>query len=37
MFGQGRYVNMALELYEVESVFREQIDLCSELQPLLGA
>ena len=30
--GQGaQYVNMALELYQVESVFREQIDLCSEL------
>jgi len=29
-------VNMALELYEVESVFREQIDLCSELKPYLG-
>jgi len=36
--GQGaQYVNMALELYEVESVFREQIDLCSEPQTLLGA
>jgi len=28
---------MALEPYEVESVFREQIDLCSELlKPYLG-
>jgi len=36
--GQGaQYVNMALELYQVESVFREQVDLCSELLlPQLG-
>lgn len=36
--GQGaQYVNMALELYNVESVFREQVDLCSEiLKPHLG-
>ena len=30
--GQGsQYVNMALELYETEPLFREQIDLCSEI------
>ncbi len=30
--GQGaQYVNMALELYQVEPTFRRQIDLCSEL------
>ncbi len=30
--GQGaQYVDMARELYQVESVFREQVDLCSEL------
>jgi acyl transferase domain-containing protein len=36
--GQGaQYVNMGLELYQVESVFREQMDLCAELfQPHLG-
>ncbi|MBW4563380.1 MAG: SDR family NAD(P)-dependent oxidoreductase [Mojavia pulchra JT2-VF2] len=36
--GQGsQYVNMALELYQVESTFREQIDKCSEfLKPDLG-
>ncbi|MGD1807090.1 SDR family NAD(P)-dependent oxidoreductase [Dapis sp. BLCC M126] len=36
--GQGsQYVNMALEVYETESVFREQVDLCSEiLKPELG-
>jgi len=36
--GQGsQYVNMALEIYETESVFREQVDLCSEiLKPELG-
>ena len=36
--GQGsQYVNMALEVYETEPVFREQVDLCSEiLKPELG-
>ncbi len=36
--GQGsQYVNMALELYQVEPTFREQIDQCSELlKPHLG-
>ena len=36
--GQGaQYVNMARELYEVESVFREGVDICCEiLKPLLG-
>lgn len=36
--GQGaQYVNMALELYQVEPVFRDQVDLCSELlKPHLG-
>ncbi len=36
--GQGaQYVNMALELYQVEPVFREQVDICSELLlPHLG-
>ncbi|MBV9388049.1 MAG: SDR family NAD(P)-dependent oxidoreductase [Chroococcidiopsidaceae cyanobacterium CP_BM_ER_R8_30] len=36
--GQGtQYVNMARELYQVEPVFREQVDLCSELlKPHLG-
>jgi amino acid adenylation domain-containing protein len=36
--GQGsQYVNMARELYETETYFREQIDLCCEiLQPHLG-
>ena len=36
--GQGaQYVNMARELYEVEPVFREQVDLCSDLlKPILG-
>lgn len=30
--GQGtQYVNMARELYEVESVFRETVDICSEI------
>lgn len=30
--GQGsQYVNMALELYETESLFREQVDLCAEI------
>src|SRR5437588_4762341 len=35
--GQGaQYVNMALELYQIEQTFREQVDLCSELlQPHL--
>lgn len=35
--GQGaQYVNMALELYQNEPIFREQIDLCSEyLKPHL--
>ncbi|MFB2983004.1 type I polyketide synthase [Microseira sp. BLCC-F43] len=37
--GQGsQYVNMALELYQLEPTFREQIDLCAEiLQPYLGS
>jgi phthiocerol/phenolphthiocerol synthesis type-I polyketide synthase E len=36
--GQGaQYVNMGRELYQTEPVFREQIDLCSELlKPLLS-
>ncbi|MEG3875943.1 beta-ketoacyl synthase N-terminal-like domain-containing protein [Microcoleus sp. herbarium7] len=36
--GQGaQYVNMGRELYEVEPIFREQIDICSEiLKPHLG-
>jgi len=36
--GQGaQYVNMGLELYQTEQVFREQIDFCSAfLKPLLG-
>ncbi len=36
--GQGsQHVNMALDLYEGEPAFREQVDLCSEfLQPHLG-
>jgi acyl transferase domain-containing protein/aryl carrier-like protein len=36
--GQGsQYANMALELYQVEPTFREQVDLCSELlKPHLG-
>ncbi|ARV62947.1 polyketide synthase [Nostocales cyanobacterium HT-58-2] len=36
--GQGvQYVNMAMELYESESIFREQVDYCSQLlQPHLG-
>jgi acyl transferase domain-containing protein/thioesterase domain-containing protein/acyl carrier protein len=36
--GQGsQYVNMGLELYQIESVFREQIDHCAEfLKPHLG-
>ncbi|NEO98309.1 MAG: SDR family NAD(P)-dependent oxidoreductase [Symploca sp. SIO2E9] len=36
--GQGsQYVNMALELYQVEPRFRQQVDQCSELlQPHLG-
>ncbi|WP_144872025.1 type I polyketide synthase, partial [Hyella patelloides] len=30
--GQGsQYVNMALELYETEPLFRQQVDLCSEI------
>jgi phthiocerol/phenolphthiocerol synthesis type-I polyketide synthase E len=35
--GQGsQYVNMGRELYQVEPIFREQIDCCAELlQPLL--
>lgn len=35
--GQGsQYVNMGRELYQVEPIFREQIDYCAELlQPLL--
>lgn len=32
-----QYVNMALELYQVEPTFRQQIDYCCEfLKPLLG-
>jgi acyl transferase domain-containing protein/2-polyprenyl-3-methyl-5-hydroxy-6-metoxy-1,4-benzoquinol methylase/acyl carrier protein len=36
--GQGaQYINMGLELYQTESVFREQIDHCAEfLKPHLG-
>ncbi|MEG4999075.1 type I polyketide synthase [Microcoleus sp. B4-D4] len=36
--GQGsQYINMSLELYQIEPIFREQIDLCSEiLKPHLG-
>ncbi|OUL30716.1 hypothetical protein BV372_21620 [Nostoc sp. T09] len=36
--GQGsQYVNMGLELYQVEPIFREQIDKCSQLlKPDLG-
>lgn len=36
--GQGsQYVNMALELYQVEASFREEVDhLCSLLKPHLG-
>jgi len=36
--GQGsQYVNMALELYQIESIFREQVDHCAELLiPYLG-
>ncbi|MEH2068926.1 MAG: beta-ketoacyl synthase N-terminal-like domain-containing protein [Nostoc sp.] len=36
--GQGsQYVNMAREIYETQTVFREQVDYCSEiLKPLLG-
>ena len=36
--GQGsQYVNMGLALYETEQIFKEQIDLCSEiLQPHLN-
>ncbi|MEK8021436.1 MAG: beta-ketoacyl synthase N-terminal-like domain-containing protein, partial [Candidatus Parabeggiatoa sp.] len=36
--GQGaQYVNMGLELYQIEPVFREQIDQCAEfLKPHLG-
>ncbi|MEM9482213.1 MAG: SDR family oxidoreductase [Cyanobacteria bacterium P01_F01_bin.116] len=36
--GQGaQYINMAHELYETESIFREQIDVCATyLHPLLG-
>jgi len=30
--GQGsQYVNMGLELYQTEPIFREQVDLCSEI------
>lgn len=33
----GQYVNMALELYQVEPAFRAHLDRCSELlRPLLG-
>jgi acyl transferase domain-containing protein/2-polyprenyl-3-methyl-5-hydroxy-6-metoxy-1,4-benzoquinol methylase/acyl carrier protein len=32
-----QYVNMAWELYQVESIFRKQVDYCCEfLKPLLG-
>lgn len=36
--GQGsQYVNMAREIYETETIFREQFDYCAELlQPELG-
>ncbi|MDZ8189312.1 MAG: beta-ketoacyl synthase N-terminal-like domain-containing protein [Nostoc sp. ChiSLP02] len=36
--GQGsQYVNMAREIYETETVFKEQVDYCSEiLKPFLG-
>ncbi len=36
--GQGaQYINMGLELYQVEPVFREQVDLCCKLlKPYLG-
>ncbi|MFN6569721.1 beta-ketoacyl synthase N-terminal-like domain-containing protein [Dendronalium sp. ChiSLP03b] len=36
--GQGsQYVNMAREIYESETVFKKQVDYCSEiLKPLLG-
>jgi acyl transferase domain-containing protein len=36
--GQGaQYVNMALELYQVEPLFRQQVDECAQLlQPHLG-
>ncbi|MDM8559408.1 beta-ketoacyl synthase N-terminal-like domain-containing protein [Candidatus Parabeggiatoa sp. HSG14] len=36
--GQGaQYVNMGLELYQTESVFREQVDHCAKfLKPLMG-
>jgi len=36
--GQGsQYVNMAREIYQTETVFKEQVDYCSEiLKPLLG-
>jgi amino acid adenylation domain-containing protein len=36
--GQGsQYVNMAQEIYQTETVFKEQVDYCSEvLKPLLG-
>jgi acyl transferase domain-containing protein/acyl carrier protein len=36
--GQGsQYINMGLELYQVEPTFREQVDFCSEfLKPYLG-
>ncbi|MCC5608944.1 acyltransferase domain-containing protein [Nostoc sp. CHAB 5834] len=36
--GQGtQYVNMARELYEVEPIFREQVDICANiLKPHLG-
>lgn len=36
--GQGvQYVNMARELYEVEPIFRQQVDICADiLKPHLG-
>ncbi|MBN3951614.1 MAG: acyltransferase domain-containing protein [Nostoc sp. NMS7] len=33
----SQYVNMAREIYEAETVFKEQVDYCSEvLKPLIG-
>ncbi|MEM7530545.1 MAG: SDR family NAD(P)-dependent oxidoreductase [Chloroflexota bacterium] len=36
--GQGsQYVNMGLDLYQEEPLFREQVDICAEiLQPIMG-
>src|SRR2546430_7437132 len=37
LFRSTQYVNMGLELYQSEPIFREWVDRCSEiLQPLLG-